>query len=205
MKNGDARSQAWIARNLRGYKRDDQVVQTLLGLVDAHPIPSLFEIGTWTPEQCLLAEDWARAVHFSASDNNNRVPARPAFLVPYSRTYPGRTPRAAAIDAVRAMGDDNGACFHPTASQWASLEDGIREMMNSCDDVMGCPCYFTDAQILLFAAGESTEMEEHFKQYKGYEKAQLAMLQIFDELDDEGTAGGMAGVRSHEPAMETSR
>lgn len=80
MKNGDKRSQEWIARQLRSWKRDNEVTETLMLLVCHTKPPTLAEIKRWTDVQCLLADDWARSVHYSASDNNNRVPAMPAFL-----------------------------------------------------------------------------------------------------------------------------
>ena len=83
MKNGEARSQAWIARTLRDWARDNEVTETLLLLVCHTKPPTLVEIARWTDVQCLLADDWARAVHYSASDNNNRVPAMPVFLQAY--------------------------------------------------------------------------------------------------------------------------
>lgn len=80
MKNGDPRSAAWIARYLKRFKRDNQATHDLLALVDLRPAVTEEEIGAWTDEQCLLAEDWAWAVHTSANDNGNRVPAVPDHL-----------------------------------------------------------------------------------------------------------------------------
>ena len=80
MKNGDPRSPAWIARHLKRFQRDNQVTCDMLELVSLRTEVSLEEITGWTDAQCLLAEDWAWAVHLSASDNNNRVPAVPDHL-----------------------------------------------------------------------------------------------------------------------------
>lgn len=88
MKNGDTRSAKWVKRNLPAYLRDNikrtpEDMQLILGLViHDQPVP-LDVIASWTPEQRLLADDWAINVHYSASDNNNRVPAKPAFLEGY--------------------------------------------------------------------------------------------------------------------------
>jgi len=88
MKNGEPRSAAWIQRWLPGYVRENrgrtaQDIQDFLSLViHDQPVP-LEVIEAWTPEQRLLADDWALCVHHSASDNGNRVPAKPAFLEAY--------------------------------------------------------------------------------------------------------------------------
>lgn len=87
MKNGDPRSANWIKRNLPRYlremKRDDEATRDLLSLVLHKKELPLEVVAGWTDEQRLLAEDWAGAVHLSASDNNNRVPAMPEFLNQY--------------------------------------------------------------------------------------------------------------------------
>jgi hypothetical protein len=181
MKNGDARSPTWIARAMKEYRRDNERVQTALMLVSIDPTPSLDEIRSWSKDQCLLAEDWAFNHHLSASDNNNRVPACPEFLKPYQRNYPARTAAQAARDVVRAMGDDNCMCYHPTARQLASLEVGIALMQKA-------GCFFTDAEIQLFGAGEHTEMLAHFQRLDGFDVAQKAMVAIFDEVGDYGEA-----------------
>lgn len=88
MKNGDPRSAAWIKRNLPVYlkgnsRREPENIQLMLAMVlHSKPVP-LEVIAAWTPEQRLLADDWATNAHWSASDNNNRVPAMPAFLKGY--------------------------------------------------------------------------------------------------------------------------
>lgn len=174
MKNGDPRSAAWIKDALRNWRRDDLAVQTALCLVSVDPIPSIDEIRTWTDEQCLVAEDWAWAVHFKASDNNNRVPAVPEHLKPYQRKYPQRTPAQAAKDAVQDMRDDNGYSFKPTAAQWTHLESGIARMQKA-------GCFFTDAEISLFGSGEHGEMLAHFQRFDGFDEAQKTMIDIFEE------------------------
>jgi hypothetical protein len=173
MRNHAPRSEKWIARELKSFKRADDVTQTLLCLVDIRPIPSLDEIGTWTPEQCMLSDDWARCCHFSASDNNNRVPARPEHLKPYE-SVKQRTPAEAAVAAIKAMSDDNGVHFQPDAAQVAHLEDAMATMQAS-------GCHFTDAEIDLFSAGEQSEVETHFKQFVGFDEAHSVMNEIFDE------------------------
>lgn len=87
MRNGDRRSAKWIKRHLPAYVKDNAArtpedIQTLLSLVLRMEVP-LFVIAGWSPEERLLADDWAQNVHWSASDNSNRVPAKPAFLQPY--------------------------------------------------------------------------------------------------------------------------
>lgn len=88
MKNGDPRSAAWIARRLKKWQRDNDTVETSMLLVDLNPTPTIEEIAAWSDEECLLAEDWAFAVHFSASDNKNRVPAVPPHLVERRKLAP---------------------------------------------------------------------------------------------------------------------
>jgi hypothetical protein len=88
MKNGEPRSAAWIARWLPGYIRENRSrsaadMQDLLSLVLHEALPPIATIEAWTPEQRLLADDWAINVHHNASDNANRVPAKPAFLESY--------------------------------------------------------------------------------------------------------------------------
>lgn len=88
MRNGAPRSAAWIQRWLPGYIRENRSrtaadVQDLLSLVLHEELPSIALIEAWTPEQRLLADDWAVNVHHSASDNSNRVPAKPDFLEAY--------------------------------------------------------------------------------------------------------------------------
>lgn len=85
MKNGDPRSPAWVKRKLRDFTRDNEATYACLLLVSGELVgttPQPEEISHWTDEQCLLAEDWALAVHYRASDNNNRVPAVPEHLRP---------------------------------------------------------------------------------------------------------------------------
>jgi len=79
MKNGEPRSAQWIALRMKTFVRDNRNIETLTMLVDLKPVP-MEVIESWTDEQCMLATDWIGAVHFSASDNNNRVPACPDFL-----------------------------------------------------------------------------------------------------------------------------
>lgn len=68
MKNGDQRSEKWIKRNLPAYLKDNanrtpEDIQRMLGLVlHDQPVP-LEMIAAWTPEQRLLADDWAINVH----------------------------------------------------------------------------------------------------------------------------------------------
>lgn len=174
MKNHEPRSAKWIARELKSFKRNHEVTQTLLTLVDVAPIPSIMEIETWTDEQCLLADDWARCCHFSASDNNNRVPAIPEHLKLYRPDYPLRTPPELAAAAVKAMSDDNCVLFRPDDAQRAHLEDAMAKMR-------AAGCHFTDAEIDLFAAGELSEMDDHFKKYAGFEEANSVMVEIFEE------------------------
>lgn len=88
MKNGEPRSAAWIARWLHGYIRENRGrsaadMQDLLSLVLHETLPAIATIEAWTPVQRLLADDWAISVHYSASDNGVRVPAKPAFLETY--------------------------------------------------------------------------------------------------------------------------
>lgn len=179
MKNGDKRSSAWIQRALQDWTRDNEVTQTRLMLISIAPIPSLDEIQTWTDSQCLLSDDWAFAEHLRASDNLNRVPAVPEHLVPYQRHYPQRTPKQAARDLVKAMSDDNSACFKPTAKQWAALAVGVERMQKA-------GCHFTEAEVDLFAAGEHTDMLEHFNGFDGFEPAQKVLNWIFEGRDDSG-------------------
>ncbi|MEO8101919.1 MAG: hypothetical protein ABI790_05300 [Betaproteobacteria bacterium] len=82
MKNGDPRSPGWIALRMKTFVRSNRNVELLTMLVDLQPI-SMAVIESWTDEQCMLATDWIGAEHFSASDNNNRVPACPDFLQAY--------------------------------------------------------------------------------------------------------------------------
>lgn len=179
MKNGDTRSQPWLARAMKEYTRNDEVVQTALMLVDIAPTPSLDEIRTWTDEQCLLAEDWAWNVHASASDNNNRVPAVPEHLARYRNRYPLSLPSSIAALAIEEMSADSGACFHPTAKQRAEFEAGLARMQKA-------GCSFTEAEISLFAAGEHGEMLAHFQRFDGFAQAQAAMVAILEELNDAG-------------------
>lgn len=79
MKNNDPRSAAWIALRMKTFVRNNRNVELLTMLIDLKPVPMSI-IETWTDEQCMLATDWIGAVHFSASDNHNRVPACPDFL-----------------------------------------------------------------------------------------------------------------------------
>lgn len=80
MRNGQRRSAQWIKRQMRSFTRDDAATECVMLLVDVRPPVTRNEIERWSDEQVLLAEDWAFAVHYSASDNNNRVPALPAHL-----------------------------------------------------------------------------------------------------------------------------
>lgn len=88
MKNGAPRSAEWLKRNLPSYikenrQRTPEDIQSLLALVIHEELVPLEVIAAWTPEQRLLADDWAINVHVRASDNINRVPAKPAFLEAY--------------------------------------------------------------------------------------------------------------------------
>ena len=44
----------------------------------------LIDLREWSGWQFTQADEWAAAVHLHASDNNNRVPAKPGFLKKYS-------------------------------------------------------------------------------------------------------------------------
>lgn len=90
MKNGEPRSEKWIARHLPAYIKDNEDrkpenIRDMLSMV-SHDVPPEVIKG-WTDEQRLLADDWALNQHYRVSDNINRVPARPDFLQPYERTY----------------------------------------------------------------------------------------------------------------------
>ncbi len=65
-------------KDVEWTRDDDATFNTLLlTTVDV----SMATIATWTDEQAKLAEEWACAVHFSASDNDDVVvPPRPSFL-----------------------------------------------------------------------------------------------------------------------------
>lgn len=66
------------------YERDDDSIQCALLLVGRLNEVPLDVIATWTLEQCIEAHEWALAVHYKASDNDNVVvPPRPAFLDAY--------------------------------------------------------------------------------------------------------------------------
>ena len=52
-----------------------QIILILVGLE-----PSLETIATWSEEQRQLAQHWAAATHYRASDNDVDVPPRPDFL-----------------------------------------------------------------------------------------------------------------------------
>jgi len=55
------------------------VVTALLLVADTDPTEAV--VATWSPEQRIEAYQWAMAVHFSASDNDNVVvPPRPDFI-----------------------------------------------------------------------------------------------------------------------------
>jgi hypothetical protein len=172
MKNGTTRSRAWIARRLKDWTRDDEALQLSLMLVSIAPIPSLIEIGTWTDEQCALAEDWAGCVHFSASDNNNRVPAVPEHLAPYQhvkRLKPDEIAKALVLE----MAQDNSCNFTPTIPQMKDLAAGVERMQ-------GAGCFFTDAEVVLFSSGEEGERQEHFARFNGFNEADAAITEIFD-------------------------
>ncbi len=57
----------------------DNLLQDLLRLVMERP-PSLASIGTWTPKQRSLAEEWAVREYLSANDNPINRDPRPEFL-----------------------------------------------------------------------------------------------------------------------------
>ena len=84
MKNGEPRSAAWIKRHMAKYQVDKDSTYTCMLLVSEVHVPRE-AVNAWTDAQCMLAEDWAFAVHLSASDNNNRVPAMPEFLNQYRK------------------------------------------------------------------------------------------------------------------------
>jgi dUTP pyrophosphatase len=66
------------------HARDDDTIQCALLLVGSLNEVPLDVIATWTLEQCVEAHEWALAVHYNASDNDNvAVPPRPAFLDEY--------------------------------------------------------------------------------------------------------------------------
>lgn len=84
----EPRSEKWIKRNLPSYQKDNEFrepehLQSLLAMVIHDALVPLEMIASWTPTQRLLADDWAYNVHLRASDNINRVPAKPDFLKEY--------------------------------------------------------------------------------------------------------------------------
>ena len=88
-----------------------------------------------------------------------------------------RTPTEVAELGVKAMSDDNGACFKMTAPQRERLIGGIARMM-----VAGCA--FTDAELEQWAAGEHTETLAMFMRFDGFDQAQQAMNDIFDDIGE---------------------
>ena len=64
------------------WVRNDESTRDALLLIDLMDVP-LPDIALWTDQQCQQAEDYATALHFSASDNNNTVPAMPEHLKRY--------------------------------------------------------------------------------------------------------------------------
>lgn len=62
------------------WMRDDESTFIILSLVSDTDV-SKAQIAGWTDAQCRQAEEWAFAIHFSASDNDDVVvPERPDFL-----------------------------------------------------------------------------------------------------------------------------
>lgn len=60
---------------------EPHVCETALMLVSGHNEPDLDTIEGWSSEQRQLAYDWAMAVHYQASDNDDVVvPPMPEFL-----------------------------------------------------------------------------------------------------------------------------
>jgi hypothetical protein len=72
-----------VASDPLPWIRDDRATFFSLCLAGGHDVPESAILG-WSDEQCMQAEDWARAVHLHASDNDDvQVPAMPAHVAVY--------------------------------------------------------------------------------------------------------------------------
>lgn len=70
------------------WERDDDVTFAVLQLVGGHDVP-FTALAAWTDEQCMLAEEWAGAVHAHASDNDHiEVPPMPAWVAEHCPKVP---------------------------------------------------------------------------------------------------------------------
>lgn len=64
---------------MTNWTRNDQTTQEMISLVGGK-VAMLSVIATWTDQQCMQADAWASACHFSASDKAAPVPMMPSHL-----------------------------------------------------------------------------------------------------------------------------
>lgn len=70
------------------WQRDDEITSTCLLLVGGYDVPR-DAISTWSDEECMQAEEWARAVHYCASDNDDvEVPPVPSWVAHWATDSP---------------------------------------------------------------------------------------------------------------------
>lgn len=81
--------------------------------------------------------------------------------------------REIAASMVTCMALDNGCKFYHSREQEELLIQAVQTMQDE-------GCTFTDEEVELSAAGEHTEMHEHFQKYTGWPALHAALEAIFN-------------------------
>lgn len=70
------------------WQRDEERTYTTLLLVGGYDVPH-DAISSWSDEECMQAEEWATALHYYASDNDDvEVPPVPSWVAHWTTDSP---------------------------------------------------------------------------------------------------------------------